>query len=115
MTREVTHLKAFSATLESLEKSPFSIGRLAVTPGIVDEYFNGSTGDGDEGDTDMRGPWQNSFGLHSVESQMNVGKGFRLAPSTAYTRTKPRHRGGGCVHSRQDRSSSRQILSAAEQ
>jgi Mn-containing catalase len=78
MTREVTHLKAFSAALESLEKSPFSIGRLAVTPGIVDEYFNGSTGDGDEGDTDMHGPWQSSFGLHPVESQMNGGKGLSI-------------------------------------
>jgi Mn-containing catalase len=78
MTREITHMKAFSAALESLEKSPFSIGRLAVTPGIVDEYFNASTGDGDEGDTDMRGPWQSSFGLHPVESQMNGGKGLSV-------------------------------------
>src|SRR5579871_4014074 len=29
MTREITHMKAFSAALESLEKPPFSIGRLA--------------------------------------------------------------------------------------
>jgi Mn-containing catalase len=78
MTREVTHLKAFSAALESLEKSPFSIGRLAVTPGIVDEYFNGSTGDGDEGDLDMHGPWQSAFGLHPVESQMNGGEGLSI-------------------------------------
>ncbi len=78
MTREITHMKAFSAALESLEKPPFSIGRLAVTPGIVDEYFNGSTGDGDEGDTDMRGPWQSSFGLHLVESQMNGGEGLSI-------------------------------------
>jgi Mn-containing catalase len=78
MTREITHMKAFSAALESLQKSPFSIGRLAVTPGIVDEYFNASTGDGDEGDTDMRGPWQTSFGLHPVESQMNGGKGLSI-------------------------------------
>jgi Mn-containing catalase len=78
MTREVTHMKAFSAALESLEKSPFSIGRLAVTPEIVDEYFNGSTGDGDEGDKDMHGPWQTSFGLHPVESQMNGGKGLSI-------------------------------------
>jgi Mn-containing catalase len=78
MTREVTHMKAFSAALESLEKSPFSVGRLAVTPGIVDEYFNGSTGDGNEGDTDMHGPWQSSFGLHPVESQMNGGKGLSI-------------------------------------
>jgi Mn-containing catalase len=78
MTREITHLKAFSAALESLEKSPFSIGRLAVTPGIVNEYFNASTGDGDEGDTDMHGPWHSSFGLHPVESQMNGGKGLSV-------------------------------------
>src|SRR6201998_3225764 len=49
MTREVTHMKAFAAALESLEKPPFSIGRLAVTPKLVDEYFNASTGHGDEG------------------------------------------------------------------
>ena len=78
MTREVTHMKAFSAALESLEKSPFSIGRIAVTPQLVDEYFNGSTGDGDEGDTDMHGPWQNAFGLHPVESQMNGGPGLSV-------------------------------------
>jgi len=78
MTREITHLKAFSAALESLEKPPFSIGRLAVTPGIVDEYFNASTGKGDEGDSDLKGPWQSSFGLHPVESQMNGGKGLSV-------------------------------------
>jgi Mn-containing catalase len=78
MTREITHMKAFSAALESLEKPPFSIGRLAVTPGIVDEYFNASTGDGDEGETDMKGPWKSSFGLHAVESQMNGGKGLSV-------------------------------------
>ena len=44
----------------------------------MDEYFNGSTGDGDEGDTDMRGPWESSFGLHLVESQMNGGKGLSV-------------------------------------
>src|SRR6202041_993705 len=76
MTREITHMKAFSAALESLEKPPFSIGRLAVTPGIVDEYFNASTGSGDEGNSDLKGAWQSSFGLHRVESQMNGGKGL---------------------------------------
>jgi Mn-containing catalase len=78
MTREITHMKAFSAALESLEKSPFSIGRLKPTAGIVDEYFNGSTGDGSEGDTDMRGPWQTSFGLEPVESQMAGGSGLSV-------------------------------------
>ncbi len=78
MTREITHMKAFSAALESLEKPPFSIGRLAVTPGIVDEYYNGSTGTGDEGDSDLTGPWQTSFGLHPVESEFNGGKGLSV-------------------------------------
>jgi Mn-containing catalase len=78
MTREITHMKAFQAALDSIEKSPFSIGLLKPTPGIVDEYFNGSTGDGSEGDSDMRGPWSSSFGLHQVESQMNGGKGLSV-------------------------------------
>jgi Mn-containing catalase len=78
MTREITHMKSFTAALESLEKAPFSIGMLKPTAGIVDEYFNASTGDGSEGDTDMRGPWETSFGLHLVESQMNGGKGLSV-------------------------------------
>jgi len=61
-----------------LEKKPFSVGMLKPTAGIVDEYFNGSTGEGSEGDSDMRGPWTSSFGLHVVESQMNGGKGLSV-------------------------------------
>src|SRR6201989_894427 len=75
MTRENTHMKAFTAALESLEKAPFSIGMLKPTPGIVDEYVNGSTGDGSEGDTDMRGPWESSFGLHPVEANLKAPGG----------------------------------------
>jgi Mn-containing catalase len=78
MTREITHMKAFQAALDSLEKSPFAVGLLQPTPGIVDEYFNGSTGDGNEGDTDMRGPWTSSFGLHPVESEMRGGEGLSV-------------------------------------
>jgi Mn-containing catalase len=78
MTREITHMKAFQAALDSMEKQPFSIGMLKPTPGIVDEYFNGSTGDGSEGDTDMHGPWTSSFGLHPVESQLVGGKGLSV-------------------------------------
>jgi Mn-containing catalase len=59
-------------------KPQFSIGFLKPTPGIVDEFFNASTGAGDEGDTDLRGPWQTSFGLHSVDSQMNGGPGLSV-------------------------------------
>lgn len=78
MTREITHMRAFSAALESMEKPPFSIGRLAPTPVLVDQYFDGSTGDGNEGDQNMRGPWMTSNGLHVVESQMDGGKGLSV-------------------------------------
>jgi Mn-containing catalase len=61
-----------------MEKQPFSIGMLKPTAGIVDEYFNGSTGEGSEGDSDMRGPWNSSFGLHPVDSQIAGGKGLSV-------------------------------------
>src|SRR5206468_3683808 len=57
MTREITHMKAFTAALESLGKPAFSIGRIPPTPGLVDQYFNDSTGTGDNGEPDARGPW----------------------------------------------------------
>lgn len=71
MTREITHMKAFQAALESMEKPMFSIGMLKPTPGIVDEYFNGSTGEGHEGDEDMNGPWRSAYGLRAVDPQMD--------------------------------------------
>src|ERR1700710_2322594 len=57
MTREITHMKAFAAALESMKKPAFSIGKLAPTPGLVNQFFNDSTGVGDEGEIDTRGPW----------------------------------------------------------
>jgi Mn-containing catalase len=57
MTREITHMKAFSLALESMGKPPFSIGRIAPTPGLVNQFFNDSTGQGDHGEIDTRGPW----------------------------------------------------------
>jgi Mn-containing catalase len=57
MTREITHMKAFTAALESMGKPAFSIGSLPPTAGLVDQYFNDSTGNGDRGEPDVRGPW----------------------------------------------------------
>jgi Mn-containing catalase len=57
MTREITHMKAFTAALDSMGKPEFSIGRIPPTPGLVDQYFNDSTGTGDRGEADVRGPW----------------------------------------------------------
>src|ERR1700751_3578492 len=57
MTREITHMKAFMKALESLKKPAFSNGRLAPTPGLVSQFFNDSTGAGDEGEINTKGPW----------------------------------------------------------
>jgi Mn-containing catalase len=48
MTREITHMKAFTAALESLNRPRFSIGRIPPTPGLVDQFFNDSTGAGED-------------------------------------------------------------------
>src|ERR1700737_4502713 len=68
MTREITQRKASHRAVEGMGKNPFSIGNIPPTPGLVDEYFNDSTGVGDEGDTDARGPWNEGGDWTVVES-----------------------------------------------
>ncbi len=68
MTREITHMKAFTAALESMKKPTFSIGRLPPTPGLVDQFFNDSTGSGDHGEIDARGPWNEGGDWEFVEA-----------------------------------------------
>ena len=68
MTREITHMKAFSAALESMKKPAFSIGKIAPTPGLVNQFFNDSTGSGAEGEIDTRGPWNEGGDWEFVSS-----------------------------------------------
>jgi Mn-containing catalase len=68
MTREITHMKAFSAALESMGKPRFSIGRIPPTAGLVNQYFNDSTGTGDDGEPDARGPWNQGGDWEFVDS-----------------------------------------------
>jgi Mn-containing catalase len=68
MTREITHMKAFTLALESLGKAPFSIGALPPTPGVVNQYFNDSTGVGQRGERDLRGPWNEGNNWQMVEA-----------------------------------------------
>jgi Mn-containing catalase len=68
MTREITHMKAFTAALESMGKDRFSIGEIPPTPGLVDQYFNDSTGVGDKGEEDARGPWNEGGDWEIVEA-----------------------------------------------
>ncbi len=48
MTREITHLKAFMVALAAMDKDPLKIGLIDPTPKMVDQYFNSSTGEGDQ-------------------------------------------------------------------
>jgi Mn-containing catalase len=82
MTREITHMKAFAAALEGLGKPAFSIGKIAPTAGIVDQFFNTSTGSGNSGDmadADATGPWNNGRVLQLAESavveEIHAGNG----------------------------------------
>jgi Mn-containing catalase len=68
MTREITHMKAFTAALESLNKPRFVIGKIPPTPRLVDQYFNTSTGSGQDGEIDARGPWNQGEALELVEA-----------------------------------------------
>jgi Mn-containing catalase len=68
MTREITHMKAFTAALESMNKPRFMIGRIPPTPRLVDQFFNDSTGSGDDGEIDARGPWNEGGEWEWVEA-----------------------------------------------
>jgi Mn-containing catalase len=68
MTREITHMKAFSAALESMGRPPFTIGLIAPTPKLVDQFFNDSTGVGDQSEVDARGPWNEGGTWEFVEA-----------------------------------------------
>lgn len=57
MTREIAHMKSFAAALESMGLDPFSIGQIPPTQKIDSLYVNASTGAGQEGEHDARGPW----------------------------------------------------------
>jgi Mn-containing catalase len=68
MTREITHMRAFMLALESMGKPPLSIGKIAPTPKLVDQFFNDSTGEGDQGEVDTRGPWNEGEPWQFVEA-----------------------------------------------
>src|SRR4249919_666558 len=83
MTREITHMRAFTLALESMGKPPFSIGKIAPTPKLVDQFFNDSTGEGDHGEVEARGPWNEGEPWEFVESPalQNVNGADTDAPS----------------------------------
>jgi Mn-containing catalase len=89
MTREITHMKAFALALESMGKPAFSIGRIAPTPGLVSQYFNVSTGTGDQGEIDTRGPWNDGGDWVFTESPALQSTDASGAPSIVTESTPP--------------------------
>ncbi len=94
MTREITHMKVFSAALDSMGKPQFSIGRIPPTPELVNQYFNDSTGVGDRGETDARGPWNTGGQWELVEAPA-----FRELRSEAAGTRNPASGDGSAQHS----------------
>jgi Mn-containing catalase len=68
MTREITHMRAFMQALDGLGKNSLSIGMIPPTPGIVDQWYNDSTGEGDDGEIDVAAPWNTAEGITVVEA-----------------------------------------------
>jgi len=80
MTREITHMRAFTAALDSMEKPQFSVGIIQPTPHLVDQFFNASTGESQYGETDFAGPWNHDNDLTMVESEIKGGEGLDVTP-----------------------------------
>ena len=68
MTREITHMKAFMTALNAMEKPPLSVGLIKPSPNIVDQYFNTSTGTGDQGEKDLLAPWNEGEDVERVDA-----------------------------------------------
>ncbi|MFL6799140.1 MAG: DUF892 family protein [Xanthobacteraceae bacterium] len=85
MTREITHMRAFMQALESMGKPPLSVGKIAPTPKLVDQFFNDSTGEGDHGEVDARGPW-------------NEGEPWEFVESPAFQDLATNHAGASPIH-----------------
>src|SRR6204780_2817497 len=89
MTREITHMKAFALALESMGKPAYSIGRIAPTPGLVNQFFNDSTGAGDNGEIDTRGPWNQGDDWVFTESPALQSSDPGAAPSIVTESSPP--------------------------
>ncbi len=94
MTREITHMKAFTFALDSLGRGPFSIGELPPNPEWVNKYFNDSTGVGDNGEQDERGPWNEGGDWEYVQAPaIETFKSAETNGGSRQSATSGAHRG----------------------
>ncbi|MCU1325981.1 MAG: katN [Bryobacterales bacterium] len=88
MTREITHMKAFTLALETMGKPRFVIGHIAPTAGLVQQYFNDSTGMGQYGETDVRDAWNQGDDWEFVESPVIAQNGVQPGNGLTGERTE---------------------------
>ena len=105
MTREITHLRAFMAALDSMGKDPLSIGEIPPTPDIVNKFFNDSTGEGDEGEKDARGPWNEAPDLEYVTAPAKMEAQVTQKEVTREIKSAAKGVAGGKAKPRSKRSS----------
>ncbi len=72
MTRETAHMKAFMAALDSMGLDPLQVGELEPTPALARQYFNASTGGLEDGEQDVRGPWNQGDDIEYVEAPVKL-------------------------------------------
>ncbi len=77
MSREIAHLKSFMIALDSLGLDPLEIGSIPPTPDMATAYYNASTGEGEFGGQDLRGPWNEDDGTYvkapiRIEAQLTA-------------------------------------------
>src|SRR4051812_42667784 len=96
MTREITHMKAFMTALNAMEKPPLSVGLIKPSPKIVDQYFNTSTGMGDQGEEDLLAPWNEGEEVERVDApafqEFATRSLARVKPNQSMARTSLRGR-----------------------
>lgn len=83
MTREITHMRAFMQALDSISEDPLAVGMIPPTPGLVDQYFNDSTGEGDYGESDIEGPWNSGDNIKVIEAPALAGYQIQSATTRA--------------------------------
>jgi Mn-containing catalase len=72
-------MKAFTAALESMGVDRFSIGSIPPMPGLVNQYFDDSTGTGDRGELNARGSW-------------NTGGDWQIVDAPAFKELSPKRK-----------------------
>jgi Mn-containing catalase len=84
MTREITHMKAFQAALDSLVADPFAVGNIPPSPDIVNLYFDDSTGEDEDTEAaDLSGPWNTGDHIQVVQAPAFNGYGANKTPVAA--------------------------------